>query len=166
MRLIVFPFLLLAAVVFYVLTVDFGARGLVLGLLVVSSATALTVYLAEFRSAVPARRLPGAIWSLLGYGLRVVLPSFVTGSLRIARAALRPDPEPSGVIVAVRLPDASPEALLVLSMGVTFNPLQQVVHIDEEARVLYVHTAEPPDPDALVKQIRDDFERFVRRATT
>lgn len=157
-------FVVLGLVVWFGLTGVGGVRELLLGVLVVGSATALVAHVARAPTRLPLRRLPSAAGALVAYVLRVVLPSFVTGSLSIARAALSPRAEPRGVIVAVELPGASPEALLVVAMGVAFTPLQQVVDIDERRRILYVHTATPPAPDVVVRSIRDHFERFVRRA--
>src|SRR5690606_9523644 len=111
--------LVLGSVVWLVLTGRFEPGALLAGALVVASGTAITIRLSEVRQRLPLRRLPQALYAIAGYLLRSVLPDLVSGCLRLARRVLSPRPEPGGLVVAVSVPEASDEALLLLAAGIS-----------------------------------------------
>jgi multisubunit Na+/H+ antiporter MnhE subunit len=137
----------------------------VLGVLVIGSACWLTGVVAGVQTKMPIRTIPMAALRGTAYlGIRVV-PAMVSSSIAIARACVARRPVLRGAIVSVELPGASAEALVALSFGIAASPDRQIVHIDGDARVLYVHTIVVPDVEALRAEFRADYERYIRRAT-
>lgn len=157
--------LLLGTFAWFGLVGFMGIDEVVLGVLVIGSSCWLTGRIADTQTKLAYRRIPGALLTYGAYVLLRVLPSTVLHSLEIARVCLARRPRLRGAIVAVELPDASPEALVALSLGIAFSPDRQIVHIDRDARVLYIHAILPPDPNELRAEIRRHHERYTRRAT-
>ncbi len=146
----------------------YGLQEWVLGTLVVASGGWLTVRLSDAGMLMPYKRLTGSFWSFLTYVAKEMLPAMLFQSLRLAAAAAYPRSAMQdavlGAIIAVELPKASNEALLLLSFGIAFSPDRQVVLIDEERKIIYVHALVSTDAEHVRQEIASHFEHYVRKA--
>lgn len=157
--------LLLGLVTWFGLVGRFELVDLALGAVVVGTGARITARVSDTWSDMPPRRIPGALFFFAAYLALRVLPSMVIHSLRSIRIGARRHPVLRGAIVAVDLPDASDEALLLLAMGTALSPDRQVLRIDRASRTVYVHAVTPPDPESVRTRMLGDYERYVRRAT-
>lgn len=117
---------------------------------------------ATFETAVPASQ--GARWlvGVGGYLLFHVPADIVRSTMSVFREVLRSRLDIRPAIVAIPLPEASPEALMLLAYGICLTPGEQVVEIDEQGRILYVHCLSVPDPERFRAQVVAVFERYLR----
>lgn len=119
-------------------------------------------WFATFRVSIPAAR---GLRSLLGIGgyLFVHVPAdIVRSTVAVLVEVLSPSPRIRPAIVAVSIPQASPEALMVLAYGICLTPGEQVVEIDEDRRILYVHSMYVPDPERFRTGVVAVFDRYLR----
>ncbi|HEY9898567.1 MAG TPA: Na+/H+ antiporter subunit E [Pantanalinema sp.] len=133
-----------------------------LGAPVVLSAWGITQRLvdAPLRLA-PSRALPwlrGAVGYLLGF----VAPEIPRATLRVFAKVVRPRQDVQSAIIAVRLPEASRAALILLAYGISLTPGQLIVDIDSEAHVLYVHILDAADPEAARQEILALYARYLK----
>jgi multisubunit Na+/H+ antiporter MnhE subunit len=153
---------LLGALVWFGLLGRATLEATVLGVLVVGSACWLTGRIAQPRMRLAAWRIPGVLLRGIAYLSVRVLPAMVFRSFEIAWACLARRHALRGGIVAVDVPGAAPEALVALAFGIASSPDRQIVHIDLDARTLYVHAILPPDPATLRAEVRRDLERYTQ----
>lgn len=137
-----------------------GAIDLALGAPVVLSAW----WLYRSVSDPPQREGVPPLGAVLRYVIRYVAPEVLRSTYRVFRKALSPALALSPAIVAVQVPGASRADLILLAYGISLTPGQQIVKIDEEARTLYVHAMEAPDPDALTTHILAVYHRYLEEA--
>lgn len=159
MRLV--TFWLAMAAVWFALVGRFTVADAVYGTLVIASAWGLYLLTADPPAPGP---LSGWRWGLCAFrffGLYVG-PEMVRSTLRVFRKVLSPalDLEPS--LAQVALPGASRATLLALAYGLSLTPGQQVVGIDEDRCLLYIHTMDEPDPEAVRRQIWGLQQRFFK----
>lgn len=115
-----------------------------------------------FSVVVPAAE--GLRW-ILGVGgyLFVQVPADIARStISVFREVSRPHLHIRPAIVAVPIPHASREALMLLAYGICLTPGEQVVEIDEARRILYIHAMKVPDPDRFRAGVVAVFDRYLR----
>ena len=90
------------------------------------------------------------------------LYELVLSNLRVARAVLRgPDAlQPAFVRVPIELTD--PAAVTLLANLVTLTPGSLTVEVAEDHSWLLVHVIDGADPDAVLRDIQDGFQRRVQ----
>lgn len=104
------------------------------------------------------RRLPAAL-SLAAFFARELLVS----NLRVMRAVLSPWSRLRPAIVAVPLDVRSDAGIALLANLVTLTPGTLAVDVSTDRGTLYVHALAAPDPDAVVREVKEGLERRVRR---
>lgn len=90
--------------------------------------------------------------------------AFLVSSLRVAREVLAPRPRSRPGIVAVPLRACTDLELLTLSSLVSLTPGTLALDLSEDCRTLFVHAMFVDDPDALRREIVEDFETRVLEA--
>jgi multisubunit Na+/H+ antiporter MnhE subunit len=68
-------------------------------------------------------------------------------------------------LLALAPPGASPESLILMAVGISMSPDQQVVAIDDRRLILYVHFMHAPDPEVLRQSLLEQHRRYIRKAT-
>jgi multicomponent Na+:H+ antiporter subunit E len=104
------------------------------------------------------RRVPGAL--CLGAFLAWEL---LLSNLRVMRVILSPRRHLRPVFVAVPLDVRSDAGIALLANLLTLTPGTLSVDVSTDRRTLYVHALVAPDPDALIREVKERFERRVRR---
>jgi multisubunit Na+/H+ antiporter MnhE subunit len=150
------------AVIWFGLTARFDAAALILGFLVVLSGGRLMGLLIGDRGGERLSHLPVRTFRLLNYFLLRVLPSTLQDTWTVMRYSLLRHARPAPAVIAVRMPDATPGGLFLLSYSLTLSPGNQVIEVDEDARTLYVHALDAPDPDALREELHDQYANFIK----
>jgi multicomponent Na+:H+ antiporter subunit E len=104
------------------------------------------------------RRLPAAasLAAFVGWELLV-------SNLRVMRAVLSPRSRLRPALVAVPLDVRSDAGIALFANLVTLTPGTLSVDVSTDRSTLYVHALVAPDPDAVVRELKDGLERRVRR---
>jgi multicomponent K+:H+ antiporter subunit E len=102
---------------------------------------------------------PGTMLHLAG----VVLWDILVSNLTVARLALDPRAEPQPAWVQLPLTATDPTALALLATIITITPGTVSCVVDEPRRMLLIHALDCHDAPALVAQIRQRYERPLRR---
>ena len=85
----------------------------------------------------------------------------VRANLRVALDVVTPTLRAQPGVVAVPLDARTDAEITLLSNLITMTPGSLTVDVADDRSVIYVHSMFVEDPDALVRQIKDDFERRV-----
>lgn len=109
----------------------------------------------------PGRAIPW-LRGVSGYLLGYVLPEIPRATLRVFAKVVKPRTDVYSVIIAVRLPQASRAALILLAYGISLTPGQLIVDIDAGAHVLYVHILDASDPQAARDEILALYDRYLK----
>lgn len=86
----------------------------------------------------------------------------VLANLRVAHDILTPRHHMTPGIVAVPLDVETDLEITVLATVITLTPGTLSLHLADDRRTLYVHAMYIDDPAALVRGIKEGFERRVR----
>ncbi len=156
--------MVLGGITWFSLVGRFDWQSMALGFPVIISAWALTEYMSNLKTGVKAREIPKVLKNFAGYVLLIVIPGFFRAPFFVARACLG-GRTINPMVIAVPLPEASKESLLLLSLGLSMSPDQQVLAIDDERRILYVHAMHAEDPETLRLSFVDHYHRFVKEAS-
>lgn len=95
--------------------------------------------------------------------LVVFLGTLVTSASRVALAALLPTGRLQPAVVAVPIELETDLGIATLANLVTLTPGTTALHVSESRDTLYVHVLDAPTADAVVDDIKNGFERLVRR---
>ncbi len=163
-RLSLIFWLVLGSMTWFSLVGGFDAKSLGLGLAVILSAWSLTEYMSSLKTGIPARNTLGLLKNLTKYFFVIVLPGFVRAPFFVCRACLG-GPPLKPVLLAISLPGASKESLLLMSIGISMSPDQQVLAIDDQRAILYVHAMHAEDVEGLRGALTDHYHRFVKEGT-
>jgi multicomponent K+:H+ antiporter subunit E len=109
----------------------------------------------------PEREQVSHAWRLLPLFL-VVLTDIVTANLRVARAVLGPVERLRPGFVRVPLDLRSDIGIAVLANTVSLTPGTLSADLSEDRRALIVHYLDERDPDGLVVEIKERYERPIR----
>ncbi|BEH09687.1 MULTISPECIES: Na+/H+ antiporter subunit E [Geobacter] len=86
----------------------------------------------------------------------------VLANLRVAHDVLTPRHYMTPGILAVPLDVESDLEITVLATVISLTPGSLSLHLADDRRILYVHAMYVDDPEALVREIKEGFERRVR----
>jgi multicomponent Na+:H+ antiporter subunit E len=103
-----------------------------------------------------------------GAFLVFLLGAIVKSSFQVAAVILRPQLILDQGIVAIPLAARSDFEIATLATAITLTPGTLSVDVGQAAdggRVLYVHNLVTGDPDAMRREIKDEFERRILRFT-
>ena len=106
-------------------------------------------------------------WAALAFVL-FLLAAIVRSSLQVASIILRPTLRLDQGIVAIPLTVASDFEIATLATAITLTPGTLSVDVGQDAQgrqVLYVHNLVVGDPDAMRREIQEQFEQRILRFT-
>ncbi|MCZ8102886.1 MAG: Na+/H+ antiporter subunit E [Alsobacter sp.] len=147
---------LVLAVVWLLLVNDVSAGNIVLGL-----AIGLAVPLVTSRYW-PDGGLPRRPLGLVGYGA-IVLWDIVVSNIEVARLVLlRRGESLESRFVTIPLDLRSAEAVAILAATITMTPGTVSADLSADGSSLLVHCLDAGDPDAVVAQIKDRYERRLK----
>ncbi|ADI85098.1 Na+/H+ antiporter subunit E [Geobacter sulfurreducens] len=86
----------------------------------------------------------------------------VLANLRVAHDVLTPRHYMTPGILAVPLDVESDLEITVLATVISLTPGSLSLHLADDRRTLYVHAMYVDNPEALVREIKEGFERRVR----
>lgn len=147
---------LLVAVVWYALQPAHTPGGLILGFCVGFLLLAL-LYRPYGRRA----------WAALAFTL-FLLGAIVRSSIQVASIILQPTMRLDQGIVAIPLTVTGDFEIAALATAITLTPGTLSVDVGHDAqgrRVLYVHNLVVGDPDAMRREIKEQFEQRILRFT-
>ncbi|HRH86997.1 MAG TPA: Na+/H+ antiporter subunit E [Rubrivivax sp.] len=104
-------------------------------------------------------RAPGTMLHLAG----VVLWDIVASNLAVARIVLNPRADPRPAWVEVQLQAEHPTAITLLAAIITMTPGTVSCVVDERRRAILVHALDCSDAAAMAAQIKQRYERPLRR---
>lgn len=137
------------------------AADAVLGVLVVGSAWAVYQRFSDFTQPLSARAAGPRAWRITRYFVAYVAPEVLASTLRVFSKVLAPRLRLRPAITAVAVPGCTRTSIILLAYGVSLTPGQQIVAIDEERRVLYIHTIDAPDSEAVRARILGVYRRYL-----
>ncbi|MBO9540187.1 Na+/H+ antiporter subunit E [bacterium] len=155
-------FAIVALLVWFTLTGRAGVPEWCLGVPVVLSAWGILQRLVEAPLRLTPGRSPTWLRGVVGYLVGFVLPEIPRATFRVFVKVLQARQDVHSVILAVRIPEASRAALILLAYGISLTPGQLIVDIDADAHVLYVHVLEAADPEAERQEILALYERYLK----
>lgn len=97
-----------------------------------------------------------------------LVAAIVKSSIQVAAIILRPKLKLQQGIVAIPLTASSDFEIATLATAITLTPGTLSVDVGYAAdgqRVLYVHNLVVDDPDAMRREIKEEFERRILRMT-
>lgn len=133
----------------------------VLGLVVVWSAWAVYRRFSDLTAPLSPQRAGPRAWRLTRYFLGYVAPEVLMSTLRVFAKVLSPRLRLRPAITAVEVPGCSRSSIILLAYGISLTPGQQLVAIDEARRMLYIHTIDAPDPEAVRQRILAIYKRYL-----
>jgi len=155
-------FCLIGLALWALLVPEVTPASLAVGVPAILAAWAAFRRLATFDTCIPWRRAVAWIRAVAGYLVLHVPVDITRATFRVFREVLRPDLHIRPAIVAVPLPGAPPEILMLLAFGICLTPGEQAVEIDEARGVLYVHGLLVTDPDHFRSEVTAVYERYFR----
>lgn len=93
----------------------------------------------------------------------VVLWDIVMSNITVARIVLNPRSDPQPAWVEVALDARHPTAITLLAAIITMTPGTVSCVIDEQRRLILVHALDCSDAAAMAAQIKQRYERPLRR---
>lgn len=157
-------FLLVGGTVWLALVRSVGAVDFLLGIITIISGWIISRRLAGPRIGDTPYKSGRAVLLTIEYLIIRVVPSVVRGTWEVIRYILSGKSRFIPALFPVELPGASPEALFLLSFGITLSPNRQVALVDEEKKIIYIHALHAPNQKALQTEVEEEFERYVKRA--
>ncbi|MBE2258023.1 MAG: Na+/H+ antiporter subunit E [Candidatus Accumulibacter sp.] len=131
-----------------------------LGLLVLGGVLAIVLPLLSRRFWPDPPRLIRP-WRALRF-MGVVALDIVTANLRVARQVVGPLHRLSPAFVEVPLDLHEPFVATLLGSVVSLTPGTVSINVDQERWVLLVHALDAPDPQALIREIKERYEMALR----
>nr|WP_010133677.1 Na+/H+ antiporter subunit E [Microbulbifer agarilyticus] len=148
---------ILLAISWCALTSDATLDNVVIGMVVGFLAMALSP-VRKFNNSY-FRRLPKVL-ILIGYFLK----ELVLSGLRATWEVLAPASNRLPCVVEVSTDFSDQNQLLLLSQLISLTPGTLVVDIDDEKKLLYVHSMFTSDAEQFRKELREGLERRIREA--
>jgi multicomponent Na+:H+ antiporter subunit E len=147
---------ILVAFVWYVLQPEASPGSFILGLFV-----GFALMAAIFRP------YGARTWAAAAF-VAFLATAIVKSSIQVAAVILRPDPGLDQGIVAIPLAAESDFEIASLATAITLTPGTLSVDVgydSTERRVLYVHNLIVGNPEAMRREIKDEFEQRILRFT-
>lgn len=101
----------------------------------------------------------GRAASLLGF----FIWELVVANVRVAADVVRPHTAIQPAVVAIPLDVTSDAEILLLSALINITPGSVTIDLSEDRRTLYVHVMHITSPEATRREIKDGFERRIKR---
>ncbi len=154
-RLLPLPLFSLILWLAWLLLNGFSVGQALLGLVL---AVALPKVAAPFLHGVPRVRRLGPLLVFL----MVILRDILLANLMVAWLILRPSSRRRPAFVSMSLELDNEFTIEILAGVVSLAPGSTSVDISTDRRTLLIHTLDVEDPDALVAQIRERYERRIK----
>jgi multicomponent Na+:H+ antiporter subunit E len=110
--------------------------------------------------------LPSTFTARTGHALGLAgffVRELVLANIRVAVDVLRPHGAIRPAVVAVPLDVTTDREILLLSMLINITPGSVTIDLSDDRRTLYVHVMHVTSPEATRREIKDGFERRIRR---
>jgi len=89
--------------------------------------------------------------------------ALIIANIRVAMDVLRPHTSIRPAVVAIPLDVTSDAEILLLSMLINITPGSVTIDLAEDRRTLYVHVMHMVSAETSRQEIKDGFERRVKR---
>lgn len=146
---------LLLALAWIALTGQYGAGNFFLGLLLGFIALRITLRGSGGDS------YSGKLMAIAGFAV-FFSKELIQANLRVAYDVLTPRHHMRPGIVAIPLDLKTDLEITVLTTLITLTPGTLSLHVTDDRHTLYIHAMYIDDPDQLVSEIKNGFERRVR----
>lgn len=95
--------------------------------------------------------------------LRVVLVDVFSGAWRVflAIVGIRPPREPG--VVGVPLGERTDRGVTVMAFLAAFSPGTLLIRVDEEERIMWIHAIDAEDPQAVIAEQQNLYDRYQRK---
>ncbi len=90
----------------------------------------------------------------------------ILSSVRVAADVLTPKPNLHPAIIAVPLDCTEDLQITLLANLISLTPGTLSLDVSEDKKTLYVHAMYASDPEALKREIKENFERRILEVTT
>jgi multicomponent Na+:H+ antiporter subunit E len=110
--------------------------------------------------------LPSTFTARTGHAIGLAgffVRELVLANVRVAADVLRPHGTIRPAVIAVPLDITSDREILLLSMLINITPGSVTIDLADDRRTLYVHVMHVTSPEATRREIKDGFERRIRR---
>lgn len=104
---------------------------------------------------------PRRLWKVLRFAM-FYIEEMILSNFRVAHDVLTPRDHFRPGIVAIRLPELSDLQLITLTNLVTMTPGTISMDVTDDRRTLYLHSMYIEDPEALRRQICQDYITRIR----
>lgn len=110
--------------------------------------------------ALGARGYGTAVWRVIKL-IAFTFWSIIKSNIAVAKVVLSPRMKVRPGILAVPLDSCSDIGTTVLANLITLTPGTLTLEVSSDKCILYIHFMNVDDPDALRREIKNDFERWV-----
>jgi multicomponent Na+:H+ antiporter subunit E len=110
--------------------------------------------------------MPSTMTARAGYAIELAgffLWELVLANVKVAWDVLRPQTAIRPAVLALPLDVTSDREILLLSMLINITPGSVTVDLSEDRRTLYVHVMHMTSPEASRREMKDGFERRIKR---
>ena len=92
-----------------------------------------------------------------------IIWALVLANIKVALDVLRPHTAIQPAVVGIPLDITKDGEILLLSMLINITPGSVTIDLSDDRRTLYVHVMHMDDPEATRSEIKEGFERRVKR---
>lgn len=142
------------AIIWMALRTSFAPADFLVGFIVGFFIIALT------QRAMGRGQYGGGVWKLVKFS-GFMFWSIIRSNVEVAKVVLSPTPDVRPGIVAVPLDIRSDLGITILANVITLTPGTLSIDVSSDRSMLYIHTINVDDPEAMRHEIKNDFERRV-----
>lgn len=140
-------------------SIDDFLLGVVLGSVVIRPFKALYQFDRDFSFKQVIGRIPKQIKYF-----SILIIEIIKANILVAKIVLSPKINIKPGIIAVPLRTRTNGGITAIANTITLTPGTLTIDVSDDRSVLYVHSIDASDPEAVCKSIRDDLEKYVLEA--
>ncbi len=133
-----------------------------LGNLVVGYVFGYVILALLAKGGVMPSNFAGRVAHAVGLGIYFIW-ALVLANIRVALDVLRPRTAIQPAVVGIPLDITKDGEILLLSMLINITPGSVTIDLSDDRRTLYVHVMHMDDPEVTRSEIKEGFERRVKR---
>ncbi|KOS71785.1 monovalent cation/H+ antiporter subunit E [Lysinibacillus contaminans] len=142
------------ALVWMFLSSNFTAAGFLVGFIL---GVILIIIMRRFFTT---RLYLARVWAIIKLTL-IFLKELILANIQVLKVVLRPELDMQPAFFAYPTVLTRDWEITLLSSLITLTPGTVVVHVSDDAKVLYVHAIDIGDVDEAIAAIRDSFEKAI-----